>query len=195
MEEKNVVSWTSAIMGFAVHGLAFQALQLFQRMVNMGINPNEVTFTAVLTACSHCGLVDEGIQYFTQMRKRYGLTPDKEHYTCLIDLLGRNGRLEEAWDLVEGMEENHLSNGCSSGAIWAALLGACRMYDNVEIGKKVAEKMMEKEKQISTASVALSNVYAAAGMWSEVYVVRESWRRKGHADGEPGLSRICTQPR
>ncbi|CAN4100676.1 unnamed protein product [Withania somnifera] len=195
MEEKNVVSWTSAIMGFAVHGLAFQALQLFQRMVNMGINPNEVTFTAVLTACSHCGLVDEGMQYFTQMRKRYGLTPEKEHYTCLIDLLGRNGRLDEAWDLVEGMEENHPSNKCSSGAIWAALLGACQMYDNVEIGKKAAEKMMEKEKQISSASVALSNVYAAAGMWSEVYGVRESWRRKGHADGEPALSRIRTQPR
>ncbi|MCE3215003.1 hypothetical protein HAX54_000521 [Datura stramonium] len=194
MEEKNVVSWTSAIMGSAVHGFAFQALELFQRMVNMGINPNEVTFTAVLTACSHCGLVDEGMQYFMQMRKRYGLTPVKEHYTCLIDLLGRNGRLEEAWHLVEGMEEKHLSDGCSTGAIWAALLGACQLYENVEIGKKVAEKMMEMEKQISTASVALSNVYAAAGMWNEVYRVRESWRRKGHADGEPGLSRICTQP-
>ncbi|KAJ8558236.1 hypothetical protein K7X08_005002 [Anisodus acutangulus] len=195
MEEKNVVSWTSAIMGFAVYGFAFQALELFQRMVNIGIKPNEVTFTAVLTACSHCGLVNEGMQYFTQMRKRYGLTPDEEHYTCLIDLLGRNGRLEEAWDLVEGMEENHLCDGCSTGAIWAALLGACQLYENVEIGKKVAGKMMEKEKQISTASVALSNVYAAAGMWNEVYGVRESWRRKGHADGQPGLSRICTQSR
>ncbi|XP_055814194.1 pentatricopeptide repeat-containing protein At3g22690-like [Solanum dulcamara] len=194
MEEKNVVSWTCAIMGFAVHGFAFQALETFQRMVNMGINPNEVTFTAVLTACSHCGLVDEGIQYFTQMRKRYGLIPEEEHYTCLIDLLGRNGRLEEAWHLVEGMEENHISDGCSTGAIWAALLGACQLYENVEIGKKVAEKMMEEEIQLSTASVALSNVYAAAGMWNEVYGVRESWRKKGHADGEPGLSRICAQP-
>ncbi|WMV46989.1 hypothetical protein MTR67_040374 [Solanum verrucosum] len=126
------------------------------------------------------------MQYFTLMRKQYGLTPDEEHYTCLIDLLGRNGRLEEAWHLVEGMEENHL--------IWAALLGACQLYENVEIGKKVAEKLTEKEIQISTASIALSNVYAAAGMWNEVYRVRESWRKKGHADGEPGLSRICTQP-
>ncbi|KAH0738338.1 hypothetical protein KY290_037043 [Solanum tuberosum] len=194
MEEKNVVSWTSAIMGFAVHGFAFQALELFQRMVNMGINPNEVTFTAVLTACRHCGLVDEGMQYFTLMWKQYGFTPDEEHYTCLIDLLGRNGRLEEAWHLVEGMEENHLNDGCSTGTIWAALLGACQLYENVEIGKKVAEKLSEKEILISTASIALSNVYAAAGMWNEVYRVRESWRKKGHADGEPGLSRICTQP-
>lgn len=194
MEEKNVVSWTCAIMGFAVHGFAFQALETFQRMVNMGINPNEVTFTAVLTACSHCGLVDEGIQYFTQMRKQYGLIPEEEHYTCLIDLLGRNGRLEEAWHLVEGMEENHISDGCCTGAIWAALLGACQLYENVEIGKKVAEKMMEEEIQLSTASVALSNVYAAAGMWNEAYGVRESWRKKGHADAEPGLSRICAQP-
>ncbi|XP_069145676.1 pentatricopeptide repeat-containing protein At1g31430-like [Solanum lycopersicum] len=194
MEEKNVVSWTSAIMGFAVHGFAFQALELFQRMVNMGINPNEVTFTAVLTACRHCGLVDEGMQYFTQMRKQFGLTPDEEHYTCLIDLLGRNGRLEEAWHLVEGMEENHLSDECSTGTIWAALLGACQLYENVEIGKKVAEKLTEKEIEISNASIALSNIYAAAGMWNEVYRVRESWRKKGHADGEPGLSRICTQP-
>lgn len=196
MEEKNVVSWTSAITGFAVHGFAAQALELFQRMVNMGINPNEVSFTAVLTACSHCGLVDEGMQYFTQMRKLYGLIPEEEHYTCLIDLLGRNGRLEEAWHLLEGMEENHLSDGCFTGAIWAALLGACQLYDNVEIGKKVAEKLMEKEIQISTASVALSNVYAAAGMWNEVYGVRKSWRKQGrHADGEPGLSCICIQPR
>ncbi|XP_060181050.1 pentatricopeptide repeat-containing protein At2g22070-like [Lycium barbarum] len=195
MEEKNVVSWTSAILGFAVHGFAFQARELFQRMVNMGIKPNEVTFIAVLTACRHCGLVDEGMQYFTQLRERYGLIPDEEHYTCLIDLLGRNGRLEEAWHLVEEMEENHLSDRCSTGAIWAALLGACQLYENVEIGKKVAEKMMKKEKQVSTASVALSNVYAAAGMWNEVYGVRESWRKKGHADGEPGLSRIFTQPR
>ncbi|KAK4706744.1 hypothetical protein R3W88_033708 [Solanum pinnatisectum] len=194
MEEKNVVSWTSAIMGFAVHGFAFQALELFQRMVNIGINPNEITFTAVLTACRHCGLVDEGMQYFTLMRKQYGLTPDEEHYTCLIDLLGRNGRLEEAWHLVEGMEENHVSDECSNGTIWAALLGACQLYENVEIGKKVAEKLTEKEIQISTASIALSNVYAAAGMWNEVYRVRESWRKKGHADGVPGLSRISTQP-
>ncbi|OIT37548.1 PREDICTED: pentatricopeptide repeat-containing protein At2g13600-like [Nicotiana attenuata] len=194
MEEKNVVSWTSAIMGFAIHGFASQALELFQRMVNMGIMPNEVTFIAVLTACSHCGLVDEGMQYFTQMRKRYGLMPEEEHYTCLIDLLGRNGRLEEAWHLVEGMEENYLSDGRSTGAIWAALLGACQLHGNFEIGKKVAGKMMEREKQISTASVALSNVYAAAGMWNEVYGVRESWRKEGHANGEPGLSRICAQP-
>ncbi|KAM3282858.1 pentatricopeptide repeat-containing protein [Capsicum chacoense] len=194
MKAKNVVSWTSAIMGFAIHGFALQALELFQRMVNMGINPNEVTFTAVLTACNHCGLVDEGMQYFTQMRKWYGLTHKEEHYTCVIDLLGRNGRLEEAWDLVEGMEENHLSDGCSTGAIWAALLGACQLHENVEIGKKVAEKMMEKEKQISTASVALSNVFAAAGMWNEVYGVRDSWRRKGQADREPpGLSRVFSQ--
>ncbi|KAJ8534585.1 hypothetical protein K7X08_016313 [Anisodus acutangulus] len=162
MEKKNVVSWTSAIMEFAVHGSAFQALELFQCMVNIGAKPNEVTFTAVLTACSHCGLVDQGLQYFTQMIKQYGLTPDEEHYTCLIDLLVRNGRLEEAWDLVEGMEENHLNDGCSTGAIWAALLGACQLYENVEIGKK-----------------------AAAGMWNEVYGLRESWRKRGHADGKP----------
>ncbi|KAF3630979.1 hypothetical protein FXO38_12195 [Capsicum annuum] len=96
MKEKNVVSWTSAIMSFAVHGFAFQVVELFQRMVNMVINPNEVAFTAVLTACSHCGLVDEGMQYFTQMSNRNGLTPKEEHYTCIIDLLGRNERLEKA---------------------------------------------------------------------------------------------------
>ncbi|PHT72551.1 hypothetical protein T459_23336 [Capsicum annuum] len=110
-------------------------------------------------------LPSKSLKLFQRMANEEAIWFDaqRKRYTCVIDLLGRNGRLGEAWHLVEGIEDNHLSDGCSTGAIWAALLGACQLYEIVEIGKKVAEKMMEKEKQISTAFVALSNVYASAG--------------------------------
>lgn len=191
MEQKNIVAWTSILTGFAAHGCGLQAIEMFQKMLDTGITPNEVTFVAILTACSHCGLVNEGLQYFKEMKK-YGLTPKEDHYTCLIDMLGRNGMLEEAWHLVREVEE--LGNGSNAGSIWAALLGACQLYENVEIGRKVAQKMLENEKQISTTCIALSNVYATAGMWNEAYETREFFTREGIANGEAGFSRLCTPP-
>ncbi|CAK9162379.1 unnamed protein product [Ilex paraguariensis] len=192
MLEKNVFAWTSVITGYAVHGFGFEALEIFQQMLDMGTEPNEVTFVSVLTACSHCGLVDEGLQYVKLMREKYSLVPREDHYTCLIDLLGRVGRLEEAWGLLEELEDRELSSGCITSSIWAAMLGACQLHGNVEMGRRVAKKMLDGKKQVSTTCVALYNVYATAGMWTEAYRVRERWRKEGTADGEPGLSRICT---
>ncbi|KAA8546307.1 hypothetical protein F0562_002954 [Nyssa sinensis] len=191
MLQKNVVTWTSIIMGYAVHGFGFQALEIFQQMMEMGVEPNDVTFVSVLTACSHCGLVDEGLQYFNLMREKYRLIPKEDHYTCLIDMLGRVGRLEEALTLLEEIEDREMSKGCSSGTTWTAMLGACQLHGNVEMGRRVAKKILENKKEVSTTYITLSNVYAAAGMWNEAYRVRESWRREGDVNGEPGLSRIC----
>lgn len=193
MKERNVVAWTSIITGYAFHGFGFRALEIFQQMMEMGIEPNEVTFVSVLTVCSHCGLVDKGLQYFRLMREKYRIIPREDHFTCLIDMLGRAGRLDEAWALVDDIEEGETSDGCVSGTIWAAMLGACQLHGNVEMGRRVANKMLESKKQVSMTYVALSNVYAAAGMWNEAYQVRENWRKEGNIDGgEPGLSRICT---
>ncbi|KAI7983510.1 Pentatricopeptide repeat-containing protein [Camellia lanceoleosa] len=190
MVERNVVAWTSIIMGYAVHGFGFRALDYFQQMMEMGVEPNEVTFVSVLTVCSHCGLVVEGLQYFKLMKEKYRLIPREDHYTCLVDMLGRAGRLEEAWNLLEEIDVGEMS---SRGTIWAAMLGACQLHGNVEMGRRVA-KMLETKKQISTTHIALSNVYAGAGMWNEAYRVRENWSKEGDANGEPGLSRICANP-
>ncbi|KAF8388386.1 hypothetical protein HHK36_027053 [Tetracentron sinense] len=187
MVGKNVVSWTSMITGYAVHGFGSRALEVFQEMMEMGIKLNEVTFVSILAACSHCGLVEEGMQYFKLMREKYRMVPGDDHYTCVIDLLGRAGRLVEAWNLLEEIK----GNGYSGEAIWGALLGACRLHGNVEMGSRVAEKMLEKKQQVSETYIILSNVYAAAGLWTEVYRVRERWRREGDVVEDPGLSRIC----
>lgn len=189
MADKNVVAWTSIIMGYAVHGLGFDALKIFLQMIGMGIEPNEVTFIAVLTACSHCGLVDKGLQYF-QMMKNYGLIPREDHQTCLIDMLGRFGRLDEAFNLLEETEDAESCGESSSGTAWAALLGACHLHGNVKLGERVAKKMLMNTNQISTTHINLSNVYAAAGLWDEAYAVRECWRKEGNVNGDPGFSSI-----
>ncbi|KAE9463779.1 hypothetical protein C3L33_04317, partial [Rhododendron williamsianum] len=126
--------------------------------------------------------VDKGLQYFRLMREKYRIIPREDHFTCLIDMLGRAGRLDEAWALVDDIEEGETSDGCVSGTIWAAMLGACQLHGNVEMGRRVANKMLESKKQVSMTYVALSNVYAAAGMWNEAYRVRENWRKEEDDD-------------
>ncbi|KAL5731019.1 hypothetical protein ACHQM5_003784 [Ranunculus cassubicifolius] len=190
MMERNVVSITSMITGYATHGLGFQALDLFQKMVSMGIEPNEVTFISVLTSCSHCGLVEEGMKYFKLMTDKYGIVPGCDHYACVVDLLGRAGKLTEALSLLEKIEDEEASSELYGGAIWGALLGACKLYENVEMGNMVAEKLLEKKQQVSETYIVLSNVYAAAGMWDEACRVREKWIRRGSDVGKAGQSKI-----
>ncbi|XP_043720889.1 putative pentatricopeptide repeat-containing protein At2g01510 [Telopea speciosissima] len=193
MLEKNVITWTSIITGYAIHGIGSQALEIFQQMLETGVKPNEVTFVSVLTACSHCGFVEEGMRYFKLMREKYGILPRADHYTCVIDLLGRAGRLTEARSLLEEIEDEDISDDSSSETIWGAFLGACRLHGDVEMGSRVAEKMLEKKQQVSSTYITLSNVYAAAGLWDESYKVREKWRREGTVPGEPGGSQIHVQ--
>ncbi|CAA2958436.1 pentatricopeptide repeat-containing At2g13600-like isoform X1 [Olea europaea subsp. europaea] len=194
MVEKNTIAWTSIITGYSVHGLGFHALKLFQQMMEKGIQPNEVTFIAVLTACSRCGLVEEGLHYFELMKTKYNLMPREDHFTCLMDMLGRLGKLDEAWRLLEEIEDTELGERFPSGTILAALLGNCHVHGNVEIGKKVAKKMLQHGKQVSTTHITLSNVYSSAGMWNEAFGVRMNWKKDGDENAEPGLSRICTHP-
>lgn len=194
MLEKNVVAWTSIIMGYAVNGLGLRGLETFKQMISAGVQPNEVTFVSVLTACSHCGLVDEGLYYFKLMVEKYKLVAREDHYTCLIDMLGRVGRLEDAWSLLKEIDDKNIGR-FSVGTVWDALLGACHLHGNVELGSIVGKKLLEDKKQGSTTYVTLSNVYAAAQMWDEAHNVRESWRNEGDAAVEPGLSRIYANTR
>nr|UPT49039.1 pentatricopeptide repeat protein AaPPR1417 [Agave angustifolia]UPT49397.1 pentatricopeptide repeat protein AaPPR389 [Agave angustifolia] len=190
MGEKNVVSWTSMITGYATHGYGLEAIGVLEQMMSLGVKPNEVTFVAILNACSHSGLVAQGMHYFNLMMKKYGISPRGDHYACLVDMLGRTGKLEEAWKVVQDIKDKSL-DGADGHAILGALLAGCQMHGNVEIGSKVAEEMTKRRKQTSDAYVALSNVYATAEMWDRVCRVREEWKKQGVVR-EPGLSLIQT---
>eukprot|EP01018_Ginkgo_biloba_P030827 Gb_14948 [translate_table: standard] len=183
MSQRNVVTWNAMISGYAMHGHGENALRLFYQMKEAGVKPDHVTFTGVLSACSHAGLVDEGWQYFAHMNRDYGIIPSMEHYACLVDLLGRAGLLDEAQEFINKMPLK------PDACVWGALLGACRVHCNVELGERVAEYLFEFEPQNAGNYVLLSNIYASAGRWEDVLNVRNMMNNRG-LKKEPGCSWI-----
>eukprot|EP01018_Ginkgo_biloba_P025844 Gb_04234 [translate_table: standard] len=183
MPERNVVSWNAMMAGYAQNGLGKAAIQLFEQMLRVDIKPTHITFIAVLSACSHAGLLEEGQRYFDSMHRDHCITPNAEHYACMIDLLGRAGLLDEAENLMNRAPFE--PNAC----MWGALLGACRIHANLELGKRAAECLFELEPQSSGPYVLLSNIYAAAGRWADVAKVRKLMRERG-VKKEPGCSWI-----
>ena len=173
MEQHDMVSWTAIIMGYALHGHARDAISLFEQMEMEGIKPNDVAFVAVLTACSHAGLVDEAWKYFNSMTQDFGIAPGLEHYAAVADLLGRAGRLEEAYKFICNM---HIG---PTGSVWSTLLAACRVHKNVELAEKVAEKIFRVDPENMGAYILLSNIYSAARRWKDVAHLRLSMRKKG----------------
>jgi pentatricopeptide repeat protein len=173
LHTRDVVSWTAMIAGYAMHGFGKEAIALFQQMEDSGINPNDITLVCVFSACCHVGLVDEGYSYFNRMSTYYHITPRVEHYSCMVDLLGRTGRLEEARDLINKMPIK------PDAAVWRSLLGACRIHHNVELGECVAEHLFELEPKNAAPYVLLSNIYAEAGKWAEIEKVRKMMKERG----------------
>ncbi|CAA6668529.1 unnamed protein product [Spirodela intermedia] len=188
MPERDIVSWNSVLAGCAQHGFGREAIKVFEQMKAEGVLPNHVTFVAVLCACSHAGLVDEGRHYFNSMSSDYGLMPLNGHYACMVDLLGRAGRLCEAKDLISDMPIE------PDSVVWGALLGACRIHQNAELGRKVAERLFQMEPGNSGSYILLSNIYASLGMWDEVGKVRKLMRDRG-VSKEPGRSWTQTKNR
>eukprot|EP01018_Ginkgo_biloba_P031949 Gb_23267 [translate_table: standard] len=188
MPERDVVSWTAMICGYAYHGNGKEALQLFEQMLQAGMKPDEITLIGVLSACSHSGLVDEGYQYFDSMNRDHCIEPRKEHYACIIDLLGRAGRLDEADCFIKNMSFE------PDASVWAALLGACRVHNNMELGKHAAECLFNLEPQNAANYVLMSNIYAAAGRWDEVAKVRKMMKDRG-VQKIPGCSWIEVKSR
>eukprot|EP01018_Ginkgo_biloba_P033469 Gb_14617 [translate_table: standard] len=183
MPARNMVSWTTMITGCAQHGRGEEALYLFQQMLEEGMKPNEITYVGVLSACNHAGLADEGCHYFNSMSQEHGIIPTVEHYSCMVDILGRAGWLDEAEAFIKEMPIE------PNVAIWGALLGACRIHGNVELGKKAAEHLLELEMQDAGTYVLLSNIYAAAGRWDDVTNVRKMMRAR-RVKKQPGCSWI-----
>ena len=183
MEERDVVTWNVMIGGLAEHGCGLEALEVFRSMIADGVKPDEISFVAVLSACSHSGLVDEGRRLFLAMTQDYGIERTVELCTCMVDVLGRAGHLEEAKLLIGNMPVE------ADGATWGALLGACRTYGNVDLGKLAANELLKLEPKDASAYVLLSNIYAAAGKWEEVLWVRTMMQERGIRK-EPGRSWI-----
>lgn len=173
MRNRDVVSWNTMILGLAMHGHGEDALELFLRMKLEGFKPDKVTFVGILCACTHAGLVDEGLHYFNEMEKVYRVTPQVEHYGCMVDLLGRGGRLEEACKLVTNMpfEPNTV--------IWGTLLGACRMHNAVALAKDVLCHLLDKDPSDAGNYSMGSNICAAAGDWDGMASLRMRMRSQG----------------
>ncbi|OAY83394.1 Pentatricopeptide repeat-containing protein, chloroplastic [Ananas comosus] len=181
MDEPNVITWTSMITGFAKHGYADQAVKLFHDMVSSGGKPNEVTFIAVLSACSHVGRINEGWEYFNSMERNHGVVPKMEHYACMADLLGRAGHLEEAIEFINSMPLK------ADALVWRTLLAASRVHGNIKVGEIAAKNILKLEPQDPAAYVLLSNLYAKAGKWKDVAELRSGMKDK-NLSKEAGLS-------
>lgn len=177
MYQKDVISWTSMIDAYGSHGYGLKALELFKKMgeEGSGVLPNSVTFLAVLSACAHSGLVEEGRKCFNSMREKYGLYPGPEHYACLIDTLGRAGQIEEVWCLYDDIVKNGTK---TPTPVLAALVNACILNLDVTRGEFAAKQLLELEPDNPANYVLLSNFYAAIGKWDSVGNLRGIMKKK-----------------
>ncbi|GMY06550.1 pentatricopeptide repeat-containing protein At2g29760, chloroplastic-like [Fagus crenata] len=183
MAKRCVITWTTMILGLAVNGQCKEALALFDRMHVEGIKPDDVIFIAVLSACTHGGLVVEGKRLFDQMVNEFGIVPRIEHYGCMVDLLGRAGKLEEALRFIKGM---HLE---PNAVIWATLLGSCKIHGNGDMLESVTTKIMELEPSNPSYLTLISNLSASIGQWRDALISRVAMRQQGK-EKVPGCSSI-----
>ncbi|KAF8410646.1 hypothetical protein HHK36_003178 [Tetracentron sinense] len=182
-QDPNEVTFNALISGFAQHGKAREAIATFKEMENVNKIPNKITFLAVLSACSHVGLIEESVFFFNLMHQKYGIEQESEHYSCLVDVFGRAGRLEEAHQIIPN------NVGVSA---WRTLLSACRNYGNMVIGEKSARRVMELEPHDHTPYVLLSNLYSEAGRWEEASKLRQRMAEIG-VKKDPGSSRLINR--
>ncbi|XP_020550096.1 pentatricopeptide repeat-containing protein At2g34400 [Sesamum indicum] len=185
MPQKNEVSWNTMISAHALHGRAEEALALFQRMLveEKAACPDDITFVGVLSACVHAGLLEEGRQFFNSMTSTFGLTPKVEHYSCMVDLLSRAGRVYEAWDFIQKMPQK------PDEILLGALLGACQKVKNVDIGERVVQLLLEMEPLNSGNYVISSKIYADMRRWDDCARMRVLMKQKG-VTKTPGCSWI-----
>lgn len=183
MNERHVTTWNVMIDGYGTHGLGKAAVELFNKMLEGPTKPNDITFLCAISACSHSGLVEEGIHYFTSLKKDYGIEPVMDHYGAMVDLLGRAGRLNEAWDFIQKMP---IEPGIT---VFGAMLGACKIHKNVELGEKAANRLFELDPDEGGYHVLLANIYAAASLWDKLAKVRTIMEKKG-LQKTPGCSLV-----
>ncbi|KAL2320058.1 hypothetical protein Fmac_029027 [Flemingia macrophylla] len=171
--DHDVTAWNILLTGYAERGKGAHATELFQRMVESNVSPDEVTFVSILYACSRSGMVAEGMEYFESMKYKYSITPNLKHYACMVDLLGRSGKLDEAHEFIEKMPMK------PDLAVWGALLNACRIHHDVELGELAAENIFQDDTTSVGYYILLSNLYADNNKWDKVAEVRKMMRQNG----------------
>ncbi|ESW15100.1 hypothetical protein PHAVU_007G044100 [Phaseolus vulgaris] len=181
LSERDTFCYTAMIGGFAVHGHGGQALELYRKMKLEGLVPGDATIVVTMFACSHGGLVEEGLEIFESMKGVHGIEPKLEHYGCLIDLLGRAGRLKEAKERLQAMPMK------PNAILWRSLLGAAKLHGNIEMGEAALKHLIELEPETSGNYVLMSNMYASIGRWNDVKRVRMQMKDRG-VDKLPGFS-------
>lgn len=172
MHEKDVVCWNSMITGLAFNGYAMDAIHIYKKMLEANVKPNDVTFVALLSACTHAGLLDLGLKLFHNMHSDHDVLPQIDHYACIVDLFCRYGRLNEAHEFICLMEEE------PNVVIWGTLLSACRTHSNMELAEIALNKLLELEPENSGNYVLLSNIYANTGRWQDALRLRNLMRDK-----------------
>lgn len=182
-KDRNVVLWTSMISGCASHGHGREAIQLFELMINERIAPNEVTFVGILNACSHAGLLEEGCKYFRLMTERYSIRPGVEHFTCMVDLYGRAGHLNEIKKFIHNNDISNLSS------VWRSFLSSCRLHKNIKMGIWVSKKLLELEPFDTGPYILLSSICATEHRWEEAAEIRSLMQQRG-VKKDPGQSWI-----
>ncbi|XP_059076708.1 pentatricopeptide repeat-containing protein At3g26782, mitochondrial-like [Cryptomeria japonica] len=173
MAHKDPALWTAMISSYSINGYADKAHTLFDRMLELGYKPDSITFIPVLAACSRAGMIAKGRHYFDRMKRDYCILPWWEHYACIVDLLGREGHLDEAYDFIGKMRLK------PNDDVWGVLLGAFKIHQNIQLGELVAEHFYDLKPKKAGYYVLMSNIYAAAGRWDGVAKVREIMKDNG----------------
>lgn len=183
--QKDVISWNAMIGGYASHGFALQALQLFELMKQQKIRPTHITFIAVLSACAHAGLVDQGRLHFASMTNNFHIEPRVEHFASLVDVIGRYGNIEEAVHVINSMPIK------PDKAVWGALLGACKVHHNVELAQLAVEALVELEPESSGPYILLHNMYVDVERWDNAEMIRTRME-ESNVSKQAGFSRVDT---
>ncbi|KAF3447130.1 hypothetical protein FNV43_RR12310 [Rhamnella rubrinervis] len=173
MKERTIVSWTSVIVGLAMHGRGSEAMSLFEEMIDSGVTPDDIAFIGLLSACSHSGLVEKGKRFFSLMTEEHGILPKIEHYGCMVDMLCRAGLVNEAIAFVKKMpiEPNPI--------ILRTLISACRVHDELTLGESITKQLIRSEPFHESNYVLLSNIYAKMFRWEKKTKIREAMDKKG----------------
>ncbi|XP_068659584.1 pentatricopeptide repeat-containing protein At4g19220, mitochondrial-like [Aristolochia californica] len=185
--DKSVASWNSMISAYGFHGYGTKAIKLSNEMCDLGIEVTSSTFIALLSACTHSGLVDEGWKHYNCMVEKFGIKPTIKHHVCMVHMLGRAGRLDEAYEFIK-----RIANPPESG-VWGALLSACKDHGDLEMGKSVAEHLFALEPENTGYYILMANMYSAAGRWNDVIEVRKVIQEK-QLRKPPGWSSIDLLP-
>jgi len=171
--KKSISSWNSMISAYGFHGHGRKAIVLFLKMCELGVKATESTFIALLSACSHSGLVDEGWEFYNLMSEKFGIKPTVEHHVCVVGMLGRAGRLGEAYEFVKKMPDKPEPD------VWGALLSACNDHADLQLGKSIGEHLFASEPENAGYYVTVSNLYAYYGLWSDAVNIRSMIRDRG----------------